>query len=155
MKSLAREKGFSLIEVLAGLAIMGLILGTAAQTLTWQSRIAVKGKLQIETSQAARTALSLIEKEVRQARSISSPRPGTLSITRTNNQIVGFYVDDKDFNGVKDLYQETDGVPTPAVSFIEEVSYLELNPGQWEITVLAREGGVENQCSLTVKRRAE
>lgn len=149
-----KEKGFTLIEVLAALLIMGLVVGTAAQTLTWQAKIAAQGNREIETHHASRTAMSFMEREVRQARVVTLHKPGVLKIIRHNNQMVYFYVADKDGNGIKDLYLETDGVPNPVVSFVEEVSFVEKSRGEWEISVTARQDGVENSWTVTVKQRA-
>ncbi len=147
------ERGFTLAEVLAALAIMGMVISLAAQTMIWESRINTRGQMQIETHQAVRASMTVIEREIRQAKSVSLLSPGKLHITRSNNQTVYLYVDDKDFNGIRDLYMETDGIPNPVASYVEEVDFLQQAPGKWEVLIVARQGGVENRWQLTVKQR--
>ena len=148
-------KGFTLIEVLAALVIMGLVISTAAQTLTLQTKIAARGSSQIETQQAARAAATLLDREIRQAKTVVLAGPGVLKVTRSNNQAVYFYVADKDYNGVKDLYQETDGIPNPVSSYVEQVDFADMGSGRWGVTITARQNGVENQWKLEIKQRAD
>ncbi len=150
-----REKGFTLIEVLAALVLMGLVVSIAAQTLTLQTRIFARGNSQIETQQSARAAAGLLDREIRQAKTVALTGPGILKVTRSNNQSVYFYVADKDYNGVKDLYQETDGVPNPVASYVEQVDFADMGAGRWDVVITARQNGVENQWKLTIKRRAD
>ena len=149
------EKGFSLIEVLAALVIMGLVISVAAQTLTLQTKTAARGRSRIETQQAARTAATLLDREIRQAKTLSLAGPGVLKVTRSNNQTVFFYVADKDYNGVKDLYQETDGIANPAASYVEQLDFVDMGSGRWDVMITARQNGVENQWKLAVKQRAD
>lgn len=65
MKS--RLQGITLIELLIGMAILGLILGLIVQFFTLQTRAAAQQKATNEASEAARVALSLVTWDLQNA----------------------------------------------------------------------------------------
>lgn len=147
------EAGFTLIEVLAALAIMGIVVTLAVDALGWQTKLTKQYQARIETQQALRASMLVVEKEIRQAKSLNLLNQGEISIVRSNNQVVKFYVADKDFNGIKDLYMETDSIPNPVASNIEELAFNDKGLGKWEIHMVARQGGVEQKWVLTIRQR--
>ncbi len=149
-----RDAGFTLVEVLAALVIMGLAVTLAANILNWQVRLAKHQGEEIETQQAVKTAMLYLEREIRCAQSVSLPAGGVLKIVRNNGQNLLFYVDDKDNNAIKDLYREIDGVATPLVSRVVEVRFVEQLPGTWEISLLAQQGGEEYRCQFVARKRS-
>ena len=149
------ESGFTLVEVLSALVIMCLVVSVALQLLAWQAIVTSRAQANIETDQGLRIASMVIEKEIRLAKSTSLASEGNLLVVRTNNQRVKLYVADKDYNGILDLYQETDGVPTPVASCVEKVDYVEAGPGRWDVSMIARQKGVENRCMFTVNQRVK
>jgi prepilin-type N-terminal cleavage/methylation domain-containing protein len=149
-----KQAGFTLVEVLAALVIMGMALSLAGNTLIWQLKLSKKGSEKIETQQALKTAMLYIEREIRTAKSVSLQSQGSIKIIRNTGQTLMFYVDDKDNNGMQDIYQQIDGTPTPLVSYVIEVRFAEQSPGCWEIFLKAKQGEGESQCSFVVKKRA-
>ncbi|HEX3014936.1 MAG TPA: prepilin-type N-terminal cleavage/methylation domain-containing protein [Desulfobacteria bacterium] len=150
-----KQKGFTLVEVLAAMTIMLIVVGSAVQMLGWQTRLMTQTRRQVDTLQSVRAAGTLIEREIRAAKSVSAPNPGTLQIVQNDDEIVYFYVADKDYNGVKDVYRETKNVPAPIASFIDNVNFSQVSAGEWEVTIFANENGVENTWQMIVAKRAE
>ncbi|MDA8441201.1 MAG: type II secretion system protein [Peptococcaceae bacterium] len=150
-----REGGFSLVEVLAAIAIFGLVLNLAAQTMLWHERTAVREYQQLETQQALRVAAMLLEREVRLAKAVAIDTSGVLTVTTPNNKQVKYYVADKDYNGIKDLYAETNGIPSPVASYIDTAQFIALRQNVWQINLKATDGEVSDAWKLIVQTRVD
>lgn len=154
LKELDGERGFTLIEMLSALVIMGIVFSMAVQVMSTQSRVYAGDVRRVETEQAARTAMNFIEREIRQAKAVTSLQPGVLLITRNNNDQIKFFVADKDYNGIKDLYLQKNGTSNPVVSYIEDVSFHEQQRGTWQVVVSARQGEVVDKWQLIIRQRS-
>jgi prepilin-type N-terminal cleavage/methylation domain-containing protein len=143
-----REKGFTLLEVLIGVAIMAIVVGAVAMTIT---------TLLLNEGQAAgqNTALPQVQnagywisRDVQMARIVTLDEPGVflrLDIPMDNNPDNDYTIDYV-FDGDKLKRQVYDSLGTPtSETFIAEYidtgittfSVLDADAGLWKLTVRA------------------
>ncbi|WP_242966807.1 prepilin-type N-terminal cleavage/methylation domain-containing protein [Desulfosporosinus sp. FKA] len=135
-----KEDGFTLLEVLSGLLIAGIILITALNLLEgmWKGSRTLKG--QLEAQYALMTAGRTVSDEIRRAKTVQWDEDAcelkVLPPIEEENpsQIAdSYFVADLDYDGIKDLYWKHMGVPQPIASFMTGWESVEVEPGLWEI----------------------
>jgi len=151
------SKGLTLLEILLALLVAGIFLSLSLHLLIgyWRAAREVKDRLEIQyslvtagktVSDAIRTAQSV--QWVEQAR-VLKIRPGQ---TGTSTDL--YYIDDKDYDGVKDLYWEHLNVPNPVASSISAWSCKEVEPGLWQVWLQATLGGQQAQWEELIRQRS-
>jgi len=68
-----RNKGFTLIEVLVYVAVLGIIISTISSFLLWTMDSYTKGKAMRETMNNAKRVMDVVTYEVKEAKSIYMP----------------------------------------------------------------------------------
>jgi prepilin-type N-terminal cleavage/methylation domain-containing protein len=150
------EKGFTLAELLVGLAVLGLVMASVVTIQQSGLRAYVSGSNRVEVQQNARVALERMAREIRGAQSLLAPQPTQLTIQTDWNG-----------NGVMEaLAVAVDGVPRgEQITYRRTGNALErqesgLNGGAF-VTIM---GGVEQltftypsarTVSITIRSRTE
>jgi len=139
-----KSGGFTLLEVVLALVIWGIMLSLGLRLITEQWRGAREIKERLEAQYAVMTAGKTVADAVRSAQSIQWVSPGVLKVlpwpdsgTLTTDL---YYIADKDYDGVKDLYCEHLNVANPVASRITTWACREVEPGLWEIFLQATVG---------------
>lgn len=151
------EAGFTLLEVLAALIINGILLVSLLPVLTgvWRGYYEDKHRLELQYSlvDAGRTVTDAI----RTAKTVESLSSGKLKVETWDHfgQLTTdyYYVDDRDYDGIKDLYRDH-VVPSPVASRITRFACEEVEPGLWQISLEADWGGQKRVWNSTVYRRS-
>lgn len=149
------EAGFSLAEVLAALAIIGIILSFALPLFTDQWRITREIKDRMEAHFAVLNAGRTVSDAIRQAQTVEWDNSGVLRILPVNETIRKdyYYIADKDYDGIKDLYIEHYGVPNPISSRIIAWNCAKGEAGLWTITLQAQVGRQTVKWTGTIRQR--
>ena len=148
--------GFTLLEVLLAALIAGIFLAVALRLLTEQWKWAERSKQFSELQYSVVTAGRTLVNAVRSARSVRSSAPAVLEVLpwpeSGSSAWDSYYVADKDFDGIKDLYWEHLNVPNPLTSRITGLTCVEIQPGLWQITLQATWGDQAINWSATVRQ---
>lgn len=132
-----RDRGFTLVEVLFALLITGILLGAALKFFYGEWQISQTLKDKMEAHYAVVTAGRWVSDAIREAESVQWTNRGkwTLAITPSGeNYSDQYYLDDKDYDGVKDLYRYHKGAHNPLVSGIVDWNCTQGVSGLWTIT---------------------
>ena len=116
-----QDRGFTLIEVLFALLITGILLGVALRFFYGEWNISQTLKDKMEAHYAVVTAGRWVSDAIREAESVQWTNRGKWTLTVTpsgENYSDQYYLDDKDYDGVKDLYRYHKGAHNPVVSGI-------------------------------------
>ena len=150
------SKGFSLLETLLALTVSGVLLASTLPLFTgvWRSYYEDKHRLEIRYSLLA--AGRMVADAIRSAKTVELLAPGKLKVVYwdNNGQLTTdyYYVADKDYDGIKDLYREH-VVPNPVASWIVNFACEEKEPGLWQIKLEAVWGGQTQEWQTMVWRR--
>ena len=71
------QKGFSLVELIMYLAIIGSLVGVVVGMFVSFNRLRVKSESQTELAQNARSAVERLRQEIVKATSVASPSAGS------------------------------------------------------------------------------
>jgi prepilin-type N-terminal cleavage/methylation domain-containing protein len=136
-----RVYGFTLMEVLVSLLISCSILILGLRLLSDQWRESKEINARQEIQYALLIAGETISNAIRSAQMVQCTAPGVLKILpwpeAGYNQADVFYIDDKDHDGITDLYREHLNVPNPVASWITDLTCTEVEPDLWQITFRA------------------
>lgn len=134
--------GFTLMEVLVSLLIFCSILILSLRLLTDQWRRSQEIKAWQEIQYGLLIAGETVSNAVRSAQTVQWTTPGVLKIlpwTETGfSQADLYYIDDKDHDGITDLYCEHLNVPNPVAGRITNLQCTEVEPDLWQITIQAK-----------------
>jgi prepilin-type N-terminal cleavage/methylation domain-containing protein len=80
------KSGFTLIEILVYIAILGILIIPISSFLIWSNRSNIKAKVMRETLEDARRAMEIMTREIKEAKSIYTPttNPNQLSLETIN-----------------------------------------------------------------------
>ncbi|MCM1566945.1 MAG: prepilin-type N-terminal cleavage/methylation domain-containing protein [Dehalobacter sp. 4CP] len=150
------DKGFTLLEVLVSLVITGIVAAMVFQLYISQYRMAKGLMADADLSFAAVRAGQVLTAAISTAESVV----WTGKVLRINYLENGkamtdsYYLADKDFNGVPDLYREHLGVPTPVASRIYEFYCTGVKDGLWQISLVAEQAENAVTWQRTVRVRS-
>lgn len=160
------ECGLTLLEVLFALLISGIFLMTSMRFLTDQWRGARTLKNHLEAHYAVMTAGKTVSDAIRRAKTVEWVDPGVLKVLPMPDNanplpsLDSYFVDDKDLDGIKDLYWKHLVISNPVASFTQPVaSYIsrwectEVEPGLWDVLLEASVDGQIVRWRGVVRRR--
>ncbi|HWQ89274.1 MAG TPA: type II secretion system protein [Desulfitobacteriaceae bacterium] len=151
------SRGFTLLEVLTALVISCSILVLALGLLSdqWQGSREIEDRQEIQY--ALLNAGESISAAVRSAQAVHCIAPGALAITpwpeAGYTQADLYYIDDKDHDGITDLYCEHLNVPNPVASRITALICTEVEPDLWQITFRAEMNHQQAIWQSLIRRR--
>jgi prepilin-type N-terminal cleavage/methylation domain-containing protein len=149
--------GFTLMEVLVALLISCSILILSLRLLTDQWRRSQEMKAWQEIQYALLIAGETVSNAVRSAQTVECTVPGVLKIlpwpVAGYTKADVFYIDDKDHDGITDLYCEHLNVPNPVASRITNLQCTEVEPDLWQITFQAKMNQQQAVWQSLIRRR--
>ncbi|AFV01451.1 hypothetical protein UNSWDHB_2139 [Dehalobacter sp. UNSWDHB] len=150
------DKGFTLLEVLVSLVITGIIAAMVFQLYISQYRMAKGLMADADLSFAAVRAGQVLTAAVSTAESVAWAGKVLRINCLEDGKIItdSYYLADKDFNGVLDLYREHLGVPIPVVSRICEFHCTGVREGLWQISLTAAQAERAVYWQRTVRVRS-
>lgn len=152
----ADQSAFTLMEVLFALIISGIFLSLALRLLTTQWRSAIETKRQMELQYCVMVGGRTVVDAIRSAKRVEM-NDGVLKVEAWDAKGViykdSYYIADKDYDGIKDLYCEHENVPNPVVSRINNFSCEEAEPGLWYVRLQAVWGKQKATWETAVHRR--
>ncbi|MHB1653763.1 MAG: prepilin-type N-terminal cleavage/methylation domain-containing protein [Desulfitobacteriaceae bacterium] len=138
-------EGFTLLEVLLALVISGVFLTLSLRLLTDQWRGSLEAKRHLELQYSVLSGGRVVVDAVRTAKSVVRIGPGVLKVVSwaDNGTLYTdlYYIGDKDYDGIKDLYCEHLNVPNPVATRVTGFVCEEEEPGLWRISLEANWGG--------------
>ncbi len=150
------QQGFTLWEILMTLVISGVLLAATLPILTgvWRGNLEDKRRLELQYSLLA--AGRTVADAIRTAKTVERLSTGKIKVVYWDNNgrltTDYYYVDDRDYDGIKDLYREH-VVPSPVASWISSFVCDEVDPGLWQIKLEATWGGQTRLWQVMVKQR--
>lgn len=154
---IVKDEGFSLTEVLVSLVIIGIILGFSLRLFTDQWRLSQEVKNRMEAHFAVLNAGRTVLDDLRGAKEViwDNNNNGTIYILswRDGASQDKYYLADKDYDGIQDLYIEHKGVPNPVASHIISWSCTKGESGLWILTLQAQVGRQTVSWQGTTRQR--
>jgi prepilin-type N-terminal cleavage/methylation domain-containing protein len=138
------NKGFTLVEVLLALVITGILLSVSTRFFLdqWGAYQAIKDKM--EAHYAAATAGRMVCDAIREAEKVEwnyNLGKWVLTVTPSGETYSDqYYLDDKDYDGIKDLYRYHKGAHNPVVSGIADWNCSQGESGTWTISLQGQIG---------------
>ncbi|MEA4900463.1 type II secretion system protein [Desulfitobacterium sp.] len=136
------EHGFTLTEVLVTLVVIGIILSFSLRLFVDQWRVTQEVKDRMEAHFSVLNAGRTVLDDIRGAQTVEWDNKGTLSILPWGEGASAdkYYIADKDYDGIKDLYIEHKGVPNPVASRMISWNCTKGEAGLWTVTFQAQVG---------------
>lgn len=139
-----RDCGFTLVEVLVSLTVIGIVLAFSLRLFADQWRITQEVKDRMEAHFAVLNAGRTVLDGIRGAQTVvwDTKNRGTLYILSWGQGASQdkYYLADKDSDGIKDLYLEHKGVPNPVASHMISWNCTKGEAGLWTVTLQAQVG---------------
>ena len=121
IKIISNKKGFSLIELMVVVVILGLMVLGLVTFFTGGARSWISGQSQLEAQRNARQAMDIMVREIREGKSYSS----TVSSVTVNIPALGFdnaySVTYKKTGNI--IYREVNFVSTPLINNVKTLSF--------------------------------
>ncbi|NMA69981.1 MAG: type II secretion system protein [Desulfitobacterium sp.] len=158
LRKASGNEGFTLLEVIVALLIIGVFFGVILGLFTeqWRSHRVMKDKM--EAHYAAMIAGRMVSDAIRGAEHVQWVLKGNkwiLEITPSGENFTDeYYIEDKHRSGVKDFYREHLRTPNPYVTGIENWECIEGEAGLWTISVVAKAGEQEVSYVTKIKARS-
>lgn len=148
--------GITLLEVMVALLISGIFLSAALYFLVGQWRTAKELRERLELQYAVVSAGKTVSDAIRTARALRWVEPGVLRVQPPESVVTPdqYYLDDKDFDGIRDLYWDHLNVPNPVASRISDWECREVEPGLWQIRLHASQGNQRVEWEGLIRQRA-
>ena len=154
------ERGLTLMEVLLALLISGIFLMMTMRFLTAQWRGARTLKSHLEAHYSVMSAGRTISDVIRTANAVEwvedkavlrvLPMPDEVNLVPT---LDSYFIDDLDWDGIKDLYWKHMEVSQPLASYITSWECVEVEPGLWYVLLGASVDGQIVTWHGVVRRR--
>lgn len=150
------DSGFTLTEVILALLITGILLAVSLRFFSeqWRSGQALRERMEAHYAvmNAGRTVLDAI----REAESVQWAPTGTLTVSPGGQVSYSdqYYIADKDYDGVKDLYRFHKGAHNPVVSGIIDWTCSKGDSGLWTITLKGKIGSQTVEWQGFIRQRA-
>jgi len=150
------DSGFTLTEVILALLITGILLSVSIRFFTeqWRSGQALKERMEAHYAvmNAGRTVLDAI----REAESVQWNSAGILTVSPGGQATYSdqYYIADKDYDGVKDLYRFHKGAHNPVVSGIIDWTCSKGESGLWTVTLKGKIGNQALEWQGFIRQRA-
>jgi prepilin-type N-terminal cleavage/methylation domain-containing protein len=152
----SKDAGFTLTEVILAILITGILLVVSLRFFTEQWRSGQGLRERVEAHYAVMTGGRTVSDAIRAAESVQwSSGTGILTVKPSGTDFTDrYYIADKDYDGIKDLYREHLGVPSPLVSGVVEWECAKGESGLWRITLKGRIGTQNVDWQGQIRQRA-
>ena len=153
------DGGFTLLETLAALLISGIFLSFSLHLFTGLWRGQLEEKRHLEVQYSVMNSGRFVADAIRCAERVEFSE-GVLTVVSWD-ELHGslgtdrYYIADKDWDGIKDLYREHYGEPDPVASRISGFACREVAARVWKVELTARWGEEEALWSTLVYRRTD
>jgi len=160
-KAFYSERGFTLLEVLFALLISGILLVISMGLMMDQWRGAHALKDHLEGHYSVMTTGKTVSDVIRMAKTVEwdkntavlkvLPMPDEANLIPT---LDSYFIDDLDWDGIKDLYWKHQGVSQPLASYITRWDCVEVKPGLWDVLLEANADGEIVTWRTVIRQRA-
>lgn len=140
----SNELGLTLLEVLLSLVITGVLVSLVLNLYISQYRQIQVSKGHTETDYALLRAGQVLVTAIKSGNPVQwDPRKQRLTVSYEFQGLLvkdSYYLADKDYDGVLDLYREHLSAVNPVVSGLRRFEVIQSAPGLWTIHLEAGEG---------------
>ena len=150
------EKGITLLEILLGLVIAGIMISLILRLYIEQYALTSEVMLKAESRFAVFRGGQVLTSALTKAEKAAWVNGRALKVVYSQGDVLitdYFYLDDKDADGRIDLYRQHLGVSNPIVTGISVMKVMEYGDGLWEIELEAGKGSQASVWGSKVRQR--
>lgn len=141
--------GYTLLELLAVLAITGMVVAALGGLLLNGFRACQRVEARSEIQEAARVSLEMIARDIRSCQSLREVREDRLIMTGADGSRLEYYVSSQT------LYRSIRGVSNPVANQVQDLGFREVHPDLVEVSLTAGDGEYSYPLGTRVKRMTD
>ncbi|MGE5544870.1 MAG: PilW family protein [Bacillota bacterium] len=144
-----KNEGYTLIEILAALAITGMVIAALGGLLLGGQQACQRVDFRSEIQESARIGLEMMVRDIKSCKSLREVSADRLSMVGSNGSAVGYHVS----SGT--LYRSVGGVANPLVSQVQSLTVREVFPDLLEVSLTTGVGESSSRLQTRVKRMTD
>lgn len=149
VKGAQGTQGYTLLELLAVLAITGMVVAALGGLLLNGFRACQRAEVRSEIQEAARVSLEMIARDIRNCQSLREVREDRLIMTDADGSRLEYYVSSQT------LYRSIRGVSNPVANQVQDLGFREVHPDLVEVSLTAGDGEYSYPLGTRVKRMTD
>ncbi|NLW45212.1 MAG: prepilin-type N-terminal cleavage/methylation domain-containing protein [Syntrophomonadaceae bacterium] len=149
VKGAQGTQGYTLLELLAVLAITGMVIAALGGLLLNGFRTCRRVDACSEIQEAARVGLEMIARDIRSCRSLKEVRENRLIMAGPDGSRLEYHVSSQT------LYRSIRGVSNPVANRVKELSFRELQPDLVEVSLITGDEEFTYPLKTRVKRMTD
>ena len=142
-------QGYTLLELLAVLAITGMVIAALGGLLLNGFRACRRVEARSEIQEAARVGLEMIARDIRSCQSLREVREDRLSLADAVGSRSDYYVSSRT------LYRSIRGVANPVANQVQELTFREIQPDLVEVSLVTGDEEFSYPLQTRVKRMTD
>lgn len=153
MKKTKGNSGFTLIEIIVVMAIIGIVMLMATNLIGFSLKSYTIDNTQLEIQQDARHAVQVISNDVRSASSIELTNTPPFTVGNAEKPIlvidgtIGYY---KKKTG-NTLYRYSNGTENPVIQNLKSISFPDYSNDILVLEIVTQKPGMDNVFDITTK----
>jgi len=148
-KGMSGNKGYTLVELLAALAITGMIIAALGGLLLGGQRACQRVDLRSEIQESARVGLEMMIRDIKSCNSLKDVNADRLVMTGSDGSMIEYRVS----SGI--LYRAVSGKANPVANQVQGLTMHEVLPDLLEVSLTTGNGDFRCQLKTRVKRMTD
>lgn len=155
IKKKQKDIGLTLLEVLISLIITSIIVGTALLFFTSHYRLIQGIRIDCDLGYSLLRSGQVLSSVISSANEVTWTGKNLGVSYEYEGQLITdtYYLADKDYNGILDLYREHMNVPNPIAAGLTGFTCTELSKGVWQVKLRAADKGKEVCWERIIRQR--
>jgi prepilin-type N-terminal cleavage/methylation domain-containing protein len=143
------NKGYTLIELLAALAITGMVIASLGGLLLNGQRACQRVDHRSEIQESARVGLEMMTRDIKSCQSLKEVSTDRLAVVGRDGSSLGYHVS----SGT--LYRSVRGVANPVANQVQSLTVREVLPDLLEVSLTTGDEEFRCQLKTRVKRMTD
>ncbi len=142
-------RGYTLLELLAALAITGMVVAALGGLLLNGFRACQRVEARSEVQEAARVGLEMIARDIRSCQSLREITEDRVIMNGADGSRLEYFVSSQT------LYRSIRGVSNPVANQVQDLSFREVYPDLVEVSLTTGDGEFSYPLRTRVKRMTD